>query len=345
MSTQIIAETQQERKSEKKRKPDVQFVVDYFAQYQKALENEDKSPHTIRAYTIGATDFKDWFENTAGKGFDPAIITAFDVRAWRNDMLNKRRLAAATVNNYLAGLRSFLDWAIKSGLRPSYDKKTGLPEPNPVDNVKGVQQVKPAPRWMKREDKLTLLRTSERLVQMGDIRADGDPTSPGAIWPRRDNAIIYLLVSTGLRRSEAAALRLDDITIRPRSGNVHVRQGKGRKERDVPLNNDARKALRDWLKVRPQTDSPALFLSQKGGRLRARSLAGVVTKVAEEAGLDEVTAHTLRHTFAKTMVDNPKIKLHVVGHLCGHANLDTTRRYTTPSDEDLQSAVEGISVT
>ena len=75
--------------------------------------------------------------------------------------------------------------------------------------------------------------------------------------------------------------------------------GKGRKARDVPLNHDARTVLQAWLDVRPEDTDNALFLSQKGGRLSSRAIA----KFADRAGLDDVSPHTLRHSFAKNLVN------------------------------------------
>lgn len=147
-----------------------------------------------------------------------------------------------------------------------------------------------------------------------------------------------------MRLSEVAALRVDNVVVKPRSGRVLVRKGKGRKSRRVQLNADVRKALQSWLDVRPETKSRALFLSQKGGRLRARSISGRVSVLGEKAGLDDLTPHMLRHSLAKNMVDQG-ISLDRVAKALGHSNLDTTKRYTTPSDADMQNEMEKVSWT
>ena len=108
-----------------------------------------------------------------------------------------------------------------------------------------------------------------------------------------------LLLNTGLRLGETEALNLNDVGINARSGNVRVRRGKGRRARTVPLNHDARTALQAWLDVQREDASDALFLSQKDGRLSSRAIA----KFADRAGLDNVSPHTLRHSFAKNLVD------------------------------------------
>jgi integrase/recombinase XerC len=306
-------------------------VVDYLEQFLAWLAEQDRSPRTIRSYSIGVRDFSAWFEQATGNPLTPAMITPLDVKAWRQHLVDERRLASSTVNNYLAGLRSFCGWAVK----------VDLAEHDPTGGVKGLKQVEEAPRWLSRPDQFKLLRVCEQQVQLGDVRTGGDLTEPGSIWSRRDRAIVVLMLNAGLRLSEVAALRLDDLTIRPRSGYVTIRQGKGRKTRQVQLNADVRKALQEWLDVRPQAKSQAVFLSQKGGRLRARSIASRVTTLGEQAGL-EITPHMLRHSLAKNLVD-AGVSLDRVAKALGHTNLDTTKRYTTPSQADMQAEMEKVS--
>lgn len=325
MSTTSVPQTTTQRKT--------QFVVvDYLDAFSTALSLQDKSTATVRAYQIGVADFREWFERTSGQAFTPALITALDVKAWRAHLTDARRLAAATVNNYLAGVRAFCGWAVEAGEA----------EHNPAAGIKGLKQVPEAPKWLTKQAQYKLLRTCEQQVQLGDVRTGGDMTQPGAIWPRRDRAIVVLLLNAGLRLAEAAALRLDDLEIKPRSGKVTVRRGKGRKKRTVRLNADARKALQDWLDVRPQATSEAVFLSQKGGRLRARSISGRVTALGDLAGLEHLTPHMLRHSLAKNMVD-AGVPLDRVAKALGHSNLDTTKRYTTPSEQDMQNEMEKVS--
>ena len=90
--------------------------------------------------------------------------------------------------------------------------------------------------------------------------------------------------------------------------------------------------------MRPEDTSDALFLSQKGGRLSSRAIA----KFADRAGLDNVSPHTLRHSFAKNLVD-ADVGLEKVATLLGHESLETTRLYTQPSKADLQVATEKVA--
>jgi site-specific recombinase XerD len=204
-----------------------------------------------------------------------------------------------------------------------------------------LKQTPAPPRWLTRSEQFALLRAAQEATQLGYLKAQGHLDQPSAIWSRRDAAILVLLLNTGLRLSEAEALNLSDIEINERSGSVHVRQGKGRKERNVPLNHDVRTALQTWLEVRPDEDTKALLVSQKGGRLSSRAIARVIKKIAARAGLDNVSPHTLRHSFAKNLVD-ADVGLEKVATLLGHESLETTRIYTQPSQADLQAATERV---
>lgn len=301
-------------------------LVDAFVAW---LREQDHSAATLRGYRIGMTTFQTWFEVTTGQALNPALITPLDVRAFKAHL--QKTLKANSVNHYLAGLRAFCAWALA----------TGRAEHNPVTNIKLVKQAERAPKWLTRQEQYALLRAVEQEVQLGELRAKGDTSAPGAIWPKRDRAIIRLLLAAGLRLSEAAALRLADVEIKPRSGSVTVRSGKGNKRRVVPLNADARKALGEWLEISrsARNDKEALFLSQKGGALSGRAMAEVVATLGSKAGLEGLHPHILRHSCAKNLVDQG-IGIEKVAMILGHESLETTRLYTMPSEGDLQAAVE-----
>jgi integrase/recombinase XerC len=135
-------------------------------------------------------------------------------------------------------------------------------------------------------------------------------------------------------------LTLDDVEISPRKGQVTV-NGKGFKQRTIPLNKASREILRQWLQVRPDSGDRALFINQRGAPAKLRSAQRAVKRIAEQAGLEDVTPHTLRHTFAKSLIDEG-VTLEKVAKLLGHSSLDTTRIYVTPSEKDLEEAVESL---
>jgi site-specific recombinase XerD len=146
----------------------------------------------------------------------------------------------------------------------------------------------------------------------------------------------------GTRIAETVALDVDDVQLSARKGVLRV-VGKGQRRREIPIHPQLRRALSDWLAERvdwPEaTQSPALFLNRRGGRLTARGAHDVITGISARAGLDDqVTAHVLRHSFATTLVRGGT-DLVIAAELLGHARLETTRAYTRPSAEDRAKAV------
>jgi site-specific recombinase XerD len=151
---------------------------------------------------------------------------------------------------------------------------------------------------------------------------------------KRNLAILLLLRHTGWRVGELCALRVDDLTITERKGSVRVHSGKGDKDRTIPLNGDVRTALRAYLTVRPTRSAIHLFISQRGDPLQEQAVQNLVHKYATRAGLEGVTPHTLRHSFAKHLLDAGE-DLATVSRLLGHERLETTAIYTQPHERDL----------
>lgn len=312
-------------------------VADPVEAFMTHLQNTDKSRATVRVYRIGLGVFCEWFEENTGRAFEAVAVTPLDVVMYRDWLRDARKLAPTTINTYLAGLRAFLTYAMREG----------LVNVNAAKDVGGVKVDDPVPQWLGRQEQYQLLRTGEELVQLGELRAEKYAGDAGSVWPKRDRALLRLMLAAGLRRAEVCALDVEDVVINERSGWVTVRNGKGGKARRVPINSDARKALAAWLEVHPLkrgddtfAAGAALFISQKGSRrLDKRSLADRIAVIAERAGVAGVHPHTLRHTCAKNLIDAGE-GIERVAKILGHSNLETTLIYTQPSDADLLRAVE-----
>lgn len=275
------------------------------------LERQGKSPFTIRNYRADLAAFARWFDGANHEDFTAELITPTDVREYRDYLQTVRRLAPATVNRHLATLRAFASWAVVKGY---------LDEP-PTADVSGAQAPAWDPRWLDRKDERALVRAVERY---------GNP---------RDIAIVVTLLQTGLRVGELVALELDDVELSPRKGAVIVRSGKRGRHREVPLNASARRVLERYLPVRPASQSERLFLGQRGA-IGPEAVQRIVRKYARLAQLEDVTPHTLRHTFAKRVLEagTPDV---TVTRLLGHTSVETTAIYAQPGWEDRIRAVEG----
>ena len=154
----------------------------------------------------------------------------------------------------------------------------------------------------------------------------------------RDRALLEVLYGSGARISEAVGLDLDDVDLD--EGVVRV-FGKGSKQRVVPLGSYAVRALGEYLvRGRPELaakgpGTPAIFLGHRGRRLSRQSAWAVIRTAAERAGLEHVSPHTLRHSFATHLLDGGA-DVRVVQELLGHASVTTTQIYTLVTVQRLR---------
>ena len=294
------------------------------------LESQDRSPLTVKGYRNDLAHYVSWSEKTNGEPCALTSITPSDVRTYRQFMLMVERRKASTVNRHLASLSALMTWAVKQGLI----------ERDPTQDVRNVPQASTGPKYLDKKQQYALNRAIEKDLQLAKLRFPKR-------WRarQRDASIVLFLMHTGLRLQESLSLRLGDIQISDRKGQVLVRQGKGRKQRNVPLNADARKALQEWLNARPDVGNDFLWVpleSEEDGPLSSRSVQRVILRLGQDADIKHLTPHMLRHTFGKNLVDSG-VSLEKVAALLGHANLNTTRIYITPSPNDLEQAVEGLT--
>ena len=161
----------------------------------------------------------------------------------------------------------------------------------------------------------------------------------------RDGAILEVLLQTGIRQSECAAITLGDLQLPARvsrdQGNVGSLRvhGKGRKDRVVTLNYKACRALKAYLAIRPKVDEEALFLTKFEKPLGTRSIRNIVAKYLQEAGIAGASTHALRHTFATHHV-RKGTKLDVVRQALGHESLATTSVYVGLAREVMDQELQ-----
>jgi site-specific recombinase XerD len=145
-----------------------------------------------------------------------------------------------------------------------------------------------------------------------------------------------------LRVGEVVSLRISDVELRPRSGWVLVRRGKGQKERKVPLSAEARRALQDYLDVRPNVRKETLFVSRSGKPLSSRDVQRMLEEAGRRAGIRKrVTPHILRHTFATRFLRKGG-DIATLAEILGHSKIQTTTRYLHPDRERMQEMVEEL---
>lgn len=280
-------------------------VDERMVRYDEALRRSPLAAASRRNYRAWVRRYLDWLSARPIDGPDPLADPAgrdWAVRDFRAS-LKESRLAPATVNLALAAIDHLY-------------RTLGMRSPD----VGRERIAQPAPRALD-EDQL------RRLLRIVDVAA-----SP------RDRAVVGLLGFAGLRVGEVAALHTADLSISARAGEVTVRRGKGDRYRVVPLAPSARRWLAGWLTTRGVEPGP-LFPGPAGDAITTRSLARAVSRLGALAGLDGLSAHVLRHTWATRLVRRGT-DLVLVAELAGHARIETTRRYALPSAADRQAAVD-----
>lgn len=184
----------------------------------------------------------------------------------------------------------------------------------------------------KGERRLPKTLDADRAAQLLDGALEDD------FIARRDQAMLELFYSSGLRLSELVALDLDGLDLP--AGLVRVR-GKGNKTRELPVGRKAREALQQWLPLRTLANPPdgALFISRQGRRIGPRA----VQLRVRQAGISElgqhVHPHMLRHSFASHMLESSQ-DLRAVQELLGHADIATTQIYTHLDFQHLSSVYD-----
>ena len=260
------------------------------------LENvKNYSDHTTTAYKNDLEQYFDYLKNTQKNLFDNEDFV---------DYLFSLELAKSTINRKLTSVNNFLLWSSKLD---KYKGKTFRKSEN-----------------LKTEKKLPNILTSNYINNL----IDKLPTSTAK--DVRNKAIIELLYSSGLRVSELVNLKINDVK---NDGSLRV-IGKGRKERLLPMTDQAYKIISLWLKSNraeflKDNDNQFIFLGVSGKQITDREVRRVVNLITG------TFPHNIRHTFATHVLDGGA-DLRVVQELLGHSDPGTTQIYTHISKKKLQ---------
>jgi site-specific recombinase XerD len=272
-----------------------------------------RSKSTKRAYSRALEKFQAWYKQTYGQNPDTTLITDQVAREWRAYLTSIKRYAASTVNIRLSAL---------TGL--ARQRGTHL-------NIKFIKQVPKPVDVLTEHDVSKLLQSIKK-------------NKWGPVWlPLRNTAMVSLMVRSGLRVGEVVSLDIQDIDLWDHGGRATIREGKGLKERSVPLSLQCRKDLTAYLEKRPSAVCIAVFLgSRRQERLSTRSVQQMVSRAATRAGITRnCTPHVLRHTFATRYLKHGG-DIRSLQSILGHDDLETTARYLHPDAQQIQAMVERL---
>lgn len=219
--------------------------------------------------------------------------------------------------------------AIKSFFRFAHTKRHYI-DTNPAIDVDAPKKSRVLPKYLTVDEAVRLLETIKNDTESKTVT--------------RDFAIATLFLNTGIRLSELVGLNLESFD--PEISFVRV-LGKGNKERIVYINDAARRAIQDYLRVRldPKyiiTSDRAFFLSRRQVRISAKTVQWMIGKYIELAGLGGrgLSVHKLRHTAATLMYQSGKVDIRVLKDILGHEQLNTTQIYTHLVDRNMEMAMD-----
>ena len=298
---------------------------DILQDYRDYLYDQDKSEQTVKAYMTDLRAFLRWFQDMTGETLSLESITPMEIIDYRNAMLDWGK-KPSTINRSLISISSFCQWAQQNDLILN----------NPAEGIRTVAEEPLAPRALDRKEQLALLRAVRRSGKL------------------RDLAIITMLLHTGMRVGELCNLRVSDIRISTNRNMITVREGKGTKRRNIPLNSTVIRVLKDYLNTLNTSKSTTivtgtnpekdrfLFYGQKRIPLTDRGVRYIIDKYAYNAKIDNLSPHIFRHTCAKNLIDAGQ-SIDRVSKILGHSNVNTTSIYTMPTEKDLHITMESIS--
>lgn len=266
-------------------------------------------------------EFSLWYEAEFKQTFNPAELVNYHIVAFRKHSLNQAKVKARTWNSRFWALGIFSMWLGRTDL---------------MDGITGKKhdQLSEKYRSLTKKERNDLIITCQKDIRSAVTQFD-------YYCAVRDYAMVTIMLETGLRVAECYALNVDDIVIGERSGHVLVRDGKGEKERKVPLTVElVRPALKQWIELRGAAQTSALWLGKTTERLTTRSIERIVKGVASRIGSPDITPHCLRYEFAKNL-QRKGMDVIDISRLLGHTTIEITKRYLRSSMDDLLSVMEG----
>jgi integrase/recombinase XerD len=283
---------------------------------------------TVKARRIELGYFIDWCEERSIRR--PDEVTRGMLERYRQHVYTYRRktdgapLSHQTQGKRLISVRAFFQWLARQH-HLLY---------NPASELELPKQQQRLPRHIL------------SVAEVEQVLNACDTTDPLGL---RDRAMLETLYSTGMRRAELTGLRADDLDLN--RGTVFVRQGKGAKDRVVPIGERACRWVERYLfQVRPDLvdvdDDGTLFLAKHGEGMQAKQLSVIVRNAIGRANLDRfadthpnAACHLLRHACATHMLENGA-DIRYIQALLGHADLSTTEVYTRVSIQQLKAVHE-----
>lgn len=278
---------------------DIMKILNSFSVF---LANKNKALNTIKQYNATLKNYVEW---TNKNNLNIYKVKEIDIDRYLDECMQNGD-KANTRNNKLFAIKAFYKYLVRNNIIRK----------NPTLYLEALEVSQPnTPEYLDEDGVLKLI---EHL---------------GARNYKRNLAIVMFGAILGLRRCEIAGLNVHDVV----NGKLRV-VGKGNKERWVTVSDKVMGLLHDYLRIRPESECNALFLSERKERLKPESINAFLYDVQKRAGL-KTGVHILRHT-AATMTYKAVQDIYAVQKLLGHKNIKTTEIYTHITNERNKEVVE-----
>ncbi len=268
------------------------------------------SSSTITNYLADLRAFLRWGKSEIGDEFSLLVATSEHIRLYRAYLARQLKRAVSTINRHLMAQRKFFAFVVDRGLIAV----------NPASGVALLQ---------------TNGQASSRPISEAEIEKLLAAAQNGsrAALVRRDQAILDLLLHTGLRVSEIIELQKDDLIFDNPGVHLEVNSHDKNKTRTLPLSGPVCQVLYDYLLVRSRTTAANhFFLSQDGRPISVRTVQRIISDCAKSAGLKGVSAQSLRRTFALHLLSETK-DIGLVSQRLGHQTTAITEQYLAVHNE------------
>ncbi|MDQ3372743.1 MAG: site-specific tyrosine recombinase XerD [Acidobacteriota bacterium] len=290
--------------------PEIIRRRDHLREYLSYLQVErGLAKNSLESYKRDLTKLKLWADN---EDLDVVDLNRQDLRGFIAD-LSRMNLSPSSVGRIISAVRGFYKFLMLDG----HIKK------HPAEDLDTPQKGFYLPRFLSEYE-------IESLFSVPDVASETG---------LRDRAILEMMYASGLRVSEAVTLNIFDVDV---DAGIVTCKGKGSKQRKVPLGKSAVQWLKNYLVLRRKKENVVeqnLFVTSSGKPLTRQTIFKLIKEYAERVGLEDVSPHTLRHSFATHLMQHGADSRSVQAML-GHADISTTQIYTHMTDTHLRKTYE-----
>lgn len=267
--------------------------------------------NTLEAYERDLRKLAAWAEKN---GLELLTLSRTDLREWLMD-LSRSKVSENTKRRLISAVRGFYKFLMTDGHLSK----------SPAEDLGPPQKSFYLPQFLNQSEIEQLLTSPDTSTETG----------------LRDRAIMELMYACGLRVSEVVGLQVQNADI---DAGILTATGKGSKTRKIPIGTSAVEWLKSYLAVRRKHENIAvqnLFVTPLGRPLNRQMIHKMISGYGEKCGLEGVSPHTLRHSFATHLVQN-RADIRSVQQMLGHADISTTQIYTHITDAHLRKAYESF---